>query len=332
MALAIDRGKDHVRVLSELSDRVVHALLGDGENGSSSGDAFSIALRRYRDNGDPGELEPEWRRIASGSASLADASAAKVLRLLARDLLEVVASSESEVGAAAEEPAEGAPPANVHPIDAAPASVPALEQASDGTWRPSAGAVVASADADAAQRRQAAFVPSLTSRYPTRRASGPVVDLPLPPDVLSEALPAERAAQRPIARVTPPPVREGIVHPSATPSADTSRPTSASITRSEPDSLIHAVSGGTEVVAGPFTRFQDLAAFAKALRDIPGVQSVTTRQFVRGTVHVRVRHSQGVDLADALLALTDFRPSILSSAAGKIEIAVELPDLPPADA
>jgi hypothetical protein len=312
MALAIDRGKDHIRVLSELSDHVVRTLLGDGDNGSA-GDPFSIALRRYQESGAPREIDARWRRVF-GPQAIAPDSVAKVLRFLARDLLEVVSSPGDDT---ARGPADEPAPSNVRPITSVPASVPALEQASDGSWRPSSGAVVASADAEAAQRRQSAFVASLTSRYPVHRSPGPAVDLPLPPDLEVPATAPERAAQRPIARETPP---AAVVPPAPL------------ATSGEAQSLIQQVAGGTEVIAGPFARFQDLAAFAKAVREIPGVHNVTTRQFVRGTVHLRVRHSPAIDLTDSLLALTEFSPQVVSHAPGKIEIAVGLAGLPPSEA
>ena len=92
------------------------------------------------------------------------------------------------------------------------------------------------------------------------------------------------------------------------------------------ESIIKAVAAGTEIVAGPFARFQQLASFVKALRAVPGVQDVTTRQFVRGTVHLRVRHSQTVDLGARIQDLTEFAPEVLSSAPDRIELRVEPTD------
>lgn len=89
-------------------------------------------------------------------------------------------------------------------------------------------------------------------------------------------------------------------------------------------SVIKQVAAGTEVVAGPFAHFKQLAEFVKAMRALDGIQDVVTRQFVRGMVHLRVRHSHGSSFADRLLELSEFAPEIVSSAQDRVELKVSI--------
>lgn len=332
VALSIDRTSDHIRVLSDLSEDVVGALLDEGERAPSEGDPFAAALRRYQEEGHPAELTGPWRQAMAPSPVAASARTANVLRLLARDLLSCIAARGPEP-----EPAEPeGTPDNVRPISGGPAApIPALELASDGTWRPSTAAGVA-ADADVSQRRQA-HVPSMSSRYPTVRAAGPLVVLPPAPSASaaatttppsgSTALRTPPSPESPTR--TPPPT--AAPSPPIAPAPPPAVPTPATVETHKDESVIQAVSGGTEVIAGPFAHFQELAAFSKALRELPGVQTVTIRQFVRGLVDLRVRHSSTMDLAAGLLTLTDFSPSIASGTPSRIELRVGSPDdVPPA--
>ncbi len=325
VALSIDRTSDHIRVLSDLSGDVVGALLDEGERAPSEGDPFAAALRRYQEEGQPAELTGPWRQAMAPSPVAASAHAANVLRLLARDLLTCIAARGPEPEAAEPERT----PENVRPISGGPAApIPALELASDGTWRPSTAAGVA-ADADVAQRRQA-HVPSMSSRYPIVRAAGPLLVLPPPPPARAAATPPPPASAA--MRTPPPPESRPMTPPPlAAPPPSSAAPTPPTVETHEDESVIQAVSGGTEVIAGPFARFQELAAFSKALRELPGVQTVTIRQFVRGLVDLRVRHSSTMDLAAGLLTLTDFSPSIASRTPSRIELRVGPPDdVPPA--
>ncbi|MDE3111893.1 MAG: hypothetical protein KGN00_06120 [Chloroflexota bacterium] len=320
MALSVERNNDHIRVLSDLSGDVVGALLDEGERVPDEGDPFAAALRRYKQEGHPGELTGPWRRAMATRPVAAGGYAASVLRLLARDLLSCVAAHVTEPETAEPEPAL---PPNVRPIAGGPAApIPALELASDGTWRPStAGAVTT--ETEIPQRR--AHVPSMGSRYPTIRHDEHRIVLPPPPPAASAPaasrapVRSERATREPAAAATPAPEPAPAVTPTST--APPEAP--------HAESVIQAVSDGMEIVAGPFARFQELAAFSKALRELSGVQSVTIRQFVRGFVHLRVRHSSSLDLAAALLTLTDFSPSIVSSTASRIELRVASSDAAP---
>lgn len=163
---------DQVRVLSELSGRVVGALLDETTPGRDD-DAFSDARRRYREEGSP-DGAAVWRTILPAGAAIG-ARAAAVLRHLTRDLLEQVSLTHDAEG----QPADGAPeapPSNVHAITDA-RDVPALELASDGTWRPSTASVSSRSDLEAGARHRA-NVPSLSSRYPELERSD---QFPLPP-------------------------------------------------------------------------------------------------------------------------------------------------------
>jgi hypothetical protein len=86
--------------------------------------------------------------------------------------------------------------------------------------------------------------------------------------------------------------------------------------------------GSTELVAGPFARFSQLAAFTQALNALPGVQSVATRQFYRGKVHFRVRYDGPIPLTVAIADLSAFHPQIVSDNPGRVEVRVMM-DSPP---
>jgi hypothetical protein len=350
MALAIGRKADHVRVLSDLSGLVVGALIDDVESGPES-DAFTDALRRYREEGAP-DLAMSWR--AATPAPRVTWREAEVLRHLTRDLLKGVSMPETSTGDASEPEERDSPPANVRPIESATLDVPALELASDGTWKPSGSALQSQEDVDASALRRS--VPSIRSRYPQVTRADHVVLPPAPkrftevtaPPLMPIEIPQKEDAAEPAeARIdaAEAPEVEGsqVSNEAATLLADavgrrgrdlrpeaTSGAEAASSSPPAPpphierESIIKAVAGGTEVVAGPFARFQQLAVFVKALRALPGVQDVATRQFVRGMVHLRVRHAHGTALADRLLELTDFAPSIVSSTQDRIELRVDI--------
>ncbi len=240
--------------------------------------------------------------------------AGDVLRLLARDLLTCMAAPRAGTDDA--DAASEAPPSNVRPIDAPPGVVPALELSSDGTWKPSTAQVGGAKELEAGHRP--AYVSTLVSRYPDVAAKTAAYTV-LPAPAAADASPA------PTPRGPEPPAPEPATPTTAAPPmAERAAPTRA-------ETVIQAVSGGVELVAGPFDRFQMLAAFVKALRGLPGVQDVTTRQFVRGMVHLRVRYSDPISLTTRIAGMTEFAPEIVSSAHTRIEIRVRTPDdLPPA--
>jgi hypothetical protein len=163
---------DQVRVLSDLSGRVVGALLDESARARDE-DAFADAGRRLREEGPP-QLAAPWRTAATDDAGLG-ARVATILRHLTRDLLEQVTKDH---GAEVTEPAAEPAPANVHQIGDA-RDVPALEQSSDGTWRPSGSSLPSQEELDAGARRRA-NVPALRSRYPELEPSGGLT-LPPPP-------------------------------------------------------------------------------------------------------------------------------------------------------
>jgi hypothetical protein len=170
--MADARKDDHVRVLSDLSGRVVGALLDESAKARDE-DAFADAGRRLREEGSPPMSAP-WRVALTGGAGLG-ARVGTILRHLTRDLLEQVTKDHhTEVAEGAVEPT----PANVHHIGDV-REVPALEQASDGTWRPSGSSLPSQDELDAGARRRA-NVPALSSRYPELEPSDRLT-LPPPP-------------------------------------------------------------------------------------------------------------------------------------------------------
>ena len=163
------RSDDHARVLSDLSGGVVGALLDESATARDE-DAFADAGRRLREEGAPRSAAP-WRAGLTGGAGLG-ARVATILRHLARDLLDQVTKDHRGEPELAAEPT----PANVHQIGDA-REVPALEQASDGTWRPSGSSLPSQEELDAGARRRA-NVAARRSRDP---GLGPSDRLVLPP-------------------------------------------------------------------------------------------------------------------------------------------------------
>jgi hypothetical protein len=305
MALGIGRGFDHIRVLSDLSGDVVGALLDEGDRRPSESDPFAAALRRYEKEGQPLDLTEPWRRTIAPSPVLATDRAATVLRLLARDLLACLAAPRTEAGAKDEQPEPEVLPTNVRPIGASAAAIPALELASDGTWRPSTSAGGPKEDLETGRRP--AYVPTLGSRYPDISGTQGTHTLLPPPPPATTQIPA----------ITPPPATTTVTPPP---------PPAAPRLAESATSVIQAVSGGVELLAGPFDRFQQLAAFVRALRALPGVQDATTRQFVRGTVHLRVRYADAIELSTRLAGMAEFAPEIVASSPTRIELRVRPPD------
>ena len=160
-----------MRVLSDLSEQVVDAVI-DPE-GSWRSDAFSDALRRYEDAGAP--AGGSWRDALAKRSPLA----AGVLRRLTRDLLHGVRvphEPDPPAGAGAHDVAM---PENVRPIERGDLrDLPALEQAGDGTWRPSGSGVASSEELDAKTLRRS--VDRARSRYPEVGGDSHTV-LPPPP-------------------------------------------------------------------------------------------------------------------------------------------------------
>jgi hypothetical protein len=310
MALAIGRKADQVRVLSDLSGSVVGALIDDMDE-RRDGDPFADALRRYREEGAP-DLSAPWRAPATARGG---ERAAEVLRHLTRDLLKGVTMPAD---AATETTTSAALPENVRPIEP-PREVPGLEMGDDGSWRPSDASVAAQDQVDARTLRRS--VPTARSRYPQIQQEARVVLPPAPKrftDVTAVPLiapPIVQPSVQPEPVVAEPPMAAPVAHAAPVVEAAETRPV---------ESVIKQVAAGTEVIAGPFAHFKQLAEFVKALRALEGVHDVVTRQFVRGMVHLRIRHSHGVAFADRLLELSEFAPEIVSSTQERVELKVSI--------
>jgi hypothetical protein len=88
-----------------------------------------------------------------------------------------------------------------------------------------------------------------------------------------------------------------------------------------------SIDGGVDLIAGPFARFSELAAFTRAVRTLQGITSLDTREFLKGTVHLRLRYEDPIQLSVRLTELTEFRPSIIQASASRIELRVNLADV-----
>ena len=102
------------------------------------------------------------------------------------------------------------------------------------------------------------------------------------------------------------------------------------LARAEPATA--SIDGGVDLVAGPFARFSQLASFTRSVRALSGVLSVDTRQFFKGSVHLRLRYDDPIPLAVRLAELTEFAPSIVAAANGRVELRVNLAPTETADA
>lgn len=80
--------------------------------------------------------------------------------------------------------------------------------------------------------------------------------------------------------------------------------------------------GGVELVVGRFTSFSKLAAFTRALQALEGIDTVTTRQFYKNVVQLRVRYDGDVPLVTRLKELTDFAPVVVSASPTRIELRI----------
>jgi hypothetical protein len=93
----------------------------------------------------------------------------------------------------------------------------------------------------------------------------------------------------------------------------------------EPPSLA-SIDGGVDLIAGPFARFSELAAFTRAVRGLQGITSLDTREFLKGTVHLRLRYEDPIQLSVRLTELSEFRPFITQVTPSRVELRVNLAD------
>jgi hypothetical protein len=87
-----------------------------------------------------------------------------------------------------------------------------------------------------------------------------------------------------------------------------------------------SIDGGVDLIAGPFARFSELAAFTRAVRGLPGITSLDTREFLKGTVHLRLRYEDPIQLSVRVTELVEFRPSIIQATPSRVELRVTLAD------
>lgn len=132
---------------------------------------------------------------------------------------------------------------------------------------------------------------------------------PPPASVTARPAPAPAA---PLERATPAPVpAEGAAGPAAT-----APETFAATPRI----------GGVELVVGSFASFSKLATFTRALQGLQGIDTVTTRQFYKNVVHLRVRYDGDVPLVTRLKELSDFAPVVVSASPTRIELRIRVPE------
>lgn len=302
--------------LSDLARSFVTAARGPQAEAVAD-DPFTLALKRYQASGIPEDLGARWRHTRAQSAEgTPDLS---LLRKLDRDLLSGVVRYATEPTAGRPLEDEDDPPGDA-PVslsigvatgDGVP---PALVLGEDGRWHaddlPDSGA--------AAPRGRLAALAGLPSRYPDAAAvasARPLLDR-IGPQAAASAVAAR------VKTVAPPPA----FFP---PSEAELQPLSEKPTTTD-DELLQSVSGGVELVVGPFTRLQHLAQFTRAIQEMPGIADVSARQFEQGMVHIRVHYSDDVPLVTRLAQLREFSPTVVASTKTRIELKVEPPDRTPA--
>jgi hypothetical protein len=87
--------------------------------------------------------------------------------------------------------------------------------------------------------------------------------------------------------------------------------------------------GGTyEVLISPFTKFSQVGAFTRAVAAIPGVRRAQTRQFFKGTLHLKILYEGDVPLAERLTELASFQPRIAATNGNRVEVRVSPLDGP----
>lgn len=302
--------------LSDLARSFVTAARGPQADAVAD-DPFTLALKRYQVSGIPEDLGARWRQTRAKSAERAPDLT--LLRKLDRDLLSGVVgyATAHAVGGPLEEPEEvpAEPPSKLTiGVAAGPAAPPPLVMGEDGRWHaddaPETGAT--------ASRGRLAALAGLASRYPDAAAVASARPLL---DRIGPAAAASAVAAR-VKTVTPPPAFFPPSNADLLPMIEES-PTVE-------DELLRSVSGGVEIVVGPFSRLQHLAAFTRALNDMPGIADVSARQFEQGMVHIRVHYSDDVPLVTRLVQLREFSPTVVSSTKTRIELKVEPPDNAPA--
>ena len=319
--MAISVRRPDADALSDLAHRVVGAVRAP-EAAAADEDPFTLALKRYQSAGAPAELRARWRDALTEGAKADVAAASSVLRRLDRDLLSGVvryatdvAPAEPEEESANERAGEAAPLPSLRVVTDATA-LPALVMGSDGTFH----ADDARPAGTAAPRGRLASLTGMASRYPDPAAMT-ARRRPLLERIGPEAASAAVAAR--VKTVAPPPA----FFP---PTAAELLPLDEEVRPAANDELLQTVSGGIELVVGPFTRLQQLAAFTRALREMPGVEDVSARQFAKGSVHIRVHYADAIPLSNRLAQLREFSPSVVSASKTRIELKVEPPDDAPA--
>lgn len=91
-------------------------------------------------------------------------------------------------------------------------------------------------------------------------------------------------------------------------------------------SMSLAPPGAVELVVGPFRRFSQLALFTQALGALPGMQSVATRQFIKGTVHFHVAYMDPLPLVNRLVQMPEFQCEVIGSSPTRVELLVGVED------
>jgi len=158
----------------------------------------------------------------------------------------------------------------------------------------------------------------------------PLLDSPSPPE-----WPAALPSSRPAPGTGPDPrASSAVPRPEPYPPVPPSVPPASPWTSLSNEPAVESVAeslppGSVELIAGPFGRFSQLAAFTQALNSLPGVQSVATRQFYRGRVHFRIRYDGPVPFATAIGDLSGFNPVIVVDTPSRVEVRVAAD--PPAD-
>lgn len=164
----------------------------------------------------------------------------------------------------------------------------------------------------------------------------PPVDVPIPQPAVPPAAPPPEppAPVAPVPTPDPPMTTTTITTTttSSTPAAPPPPPVAPALaaTMPLPSTTSDVIAGSIDLAVGPITRFTQLAGFTRALRSLPGVADVATRQFYRQTALLRIRYDDPMPLQTRLQDLGgDFNPQVTAASPTRIELRITPPDLAP---
>ncbi len=85
----------------------------------------------------------------------------------------------------------------------------------------------------------------------------------------------------------------------------------------------HQGTSSITLVVSPFGSFRSLTAFQTAIEGLEGVRSAKIQRFHKGTLYQLVQYSGVIPLEERLKELTRFKPQVVASSNGSIELRID---------